>query len=135
MDASVEEAAWALSRRNIGGAPVKDSYGRIAGFLSRGDLVNPSWNDWVNPKKGTVGDIMTPVLLALSPDTSAMEAVDGMAAREIHHLVVVDSDHFVVGMVSSLDVVKALSRGLRFDEPPPIEVANPPPGVGARTSA
>src|SRR5688572_31545851 len=100
--ASVEEAAWALARRNIGGAPVKDAEGRIAGFLSTGDLANPSWSDWVDPEKATVEDIMTPTLLAVAPEWPALQVVKGMADKGIHHVVVVDANRFVVGMVSSL---------------------------------
>src|SRR5579863_4032957 len=40
-DASAEEAAWGLTRRHIGGAPVRDGRGNLVGVLSKGDLVNP----------------------------------------------------------------------------------------------
>lgn len=115
MDTSVEEAAWSLTRRNIGGAPVTDASGRLAGFLSRADLVNPTWSDWVQPKKATVGDVMNPAVLALTADSPALRAAEGMAARHIHHVVVVDDDKRLVGMVSSFDVVRALAQGLSFD--------------------
>lgn len=40
-DASVLEAAWALTRRSISGAPVRDAAGALVGILSKSDLVNP----------------------------------------------------------------------------------------------
>jgi CBS-domain-containing membrane protein len=115
MDTSVEEAAWSLTRRNIGGAPVTDASGRLAGFLSRADLVNPTWSDWVAPKKATVGDVMNPAVLALAADSPALRAAEGMAARHIHHVVVVNDEKRLVGMISSLDVVRALAQGLFLD--------------------
>jgi CBS-domain-containing membrane protein len=114
MDASVEEAAWAFTRRHIGGAPVADSRGRLAGFLSKSDLVDPSWTDWVAFKKATVGDVMYPDVLCLHPDAPAAAAVEGMASRGIHHVVVVDRDRKLVGIVTSMDVVRALARGESF---------------------
>jgi CBS domain-containing protein len=125
LDASVEEAAWAFSRQNIGGAPVRTPDGRIAGFLSRGDLVNPAWADWVRPDKATVGDIMTPNLLAVPADAPAMNVARGMVERGIHHVVVIDGDQRVMGMISSLDVVKALALGRPFEEHPTAGEAPP----------
>ena len=116
--ASIEEAAWAFSRQNLGGAPVRDADGRIVGFLSRRDVVNPAWADWVPRKKATVGDIMTPNLLSIAADTSALHVARGMVEKGIHHVIVLDEDQHVVGMISSLDIVKAVARGLQFDETP-----------------
>jgi CBS-domain-containing membrane protein len=117
MDVSVEEAAWAFTRRHIGGAPVLDDGGRLAGFLSKTDLVDPSWTDWVTRKKATVGDVMQPQVLALVADAPAMAAVHGMVGRGIHHVMVVDDDRRLVGMVTSFDIVRALARGASFEEP------------------
>jgi CBS domain-containing protein len=116
MDTSVEEAAWALSRRHIGGAPVLDSNGRVAGFISKSDLVDPAWKEWVSPRNATVGDIMHPTVLALPPEAPAMAGVDGMTSHRIHHVMVVDAQHHLVGIVTSFDVMRALSRGRHFDD-------------------
>lgn len=116
MDTSVEEAAWALSRRHIGGAPVLDANGRVAGFISKTDLVDPAWTEWVSARSATVGDIMHPTVLALPPEAPAMAGVDGMTAHRIHHVMVVDAEHHLVGIVTSFDVMRALSRGLRFED-------------------
>jgi CBS domain-containing protein len=115
MDVSVDEAAWAMARRGLGCAPVTDNEGRLAGFLSKTDMVDPAWSDWVARNKATVGDIMNPTILALYEDDPAIEAARGMAERGIHHVVVVDHAKVLVGIVSSLDLVKALARGACFD--------------------
>jgi CBS domain-containing protein len=116
MDTSVEEAAWALSRRHIGGAPVLDQNGRVAGFISKSDLVDPAWREWVSPRNATVGDVMHPTVLALPPEAPAMAGVDGMTSHRIHHVMVVDAQHHLVGIVTSFDVMRALSRGRHFDD-------------------
>lgn len=122
MDTSVEEAAWALSRRRIGGAPVLDGNGRVAGFISKSDLVDPAWKEWISPRQATVGDVMHPTVLALPPEAPAMAAVDGMTAHRIHHVMVVDAEHHLVGIVTSFDVMRALTRGRHFDDAPRMPV-------------
>jgi CBS-domain-containing membrane protein len=116
LGTSIEEAAWAFTRRKIGGAPVRDEKGRVIGFLSRADLVNPSWTDWVSPKHATVEDVMNPTVLAVPPEAPAHQAAEGMVALGIHHVMVVDGRSQLVGLVSSLDIVRALAGTLQAED-------------------
>jgi CBS domain-containing protein len=109
QDASIEEAAWALTRRNIGGAPVRDDRGNLVGFLSRADLVNPSWGDWVSPKRALVGDVMSPRVLTLPHTATVQDAAEGMMELRIHHVMVIDERSQLVGLLSSLDLLRALA--------------------------
>jgi CBS-domain-containing membrane protein len=114
MGTSIEEAAQALTSRKIGGAPVNDQAGRLVGFLSRSDLLSaPMPAQASSARKVIVADVMNAAILALPPNAPALEAAVGMSTLGIHHVMVVD-DHGLVGMVSSLDLVKALARGLHF---------------------
>ena len=54
--ASAEEAAWGLTRRHIGGAPVRDREGALVGMLTKGDLVNPEPAQWIRGE-ATVEDV------------------------------------------------------------------------------
>ena len=89
--ASAGEAAWALTRRHIGGAPARDAAGNLVGVLSSSDLVNPEPAQWIKA------------------------AVNDMAKRSIHRIVVLDGDSNLAGIVTPMDVVRALARGDRFD--------------------
>jgi CBS-domain-containing membrane protein len=112
-DASAEEAAWALTRRHIGGAPVRDHDGGLVGMLTKGDLVNPEPAQWIRGK-ATVEDVMNPDVLALFADDPAVSAAIGMAERKIHRVVVIDERRLMVGIVTAFDIVKAVAAGLDF---------------------
>jgi CBS-domain-containing membrane protein len=113
--ASAEEAAWALTRRHIGGAPARDDDGNLVGMLSKSDLVDPEPRQWIR-KEATVADVMNPDdLVTLYANDPAMAAVKEMAQREIHRIVVLDEDSKPVGIVTPMDVVRALHFGARFE--------------------
>ena len=112
--ASAEEAAWALTRRHISGAPARDADGNLVGMLSKSDLVDPEPAQWIK-KEATVGDLMNPDVVTLYADDPAMLAAAEMTNRNIHRIVVLDADSQPVGIVTALDVVKALYRGAQFD--------------------
>jgi predicted transcriptional regulator len=113
-DASAGEAAWGFTRRHIGGAPARDGAGNLVGVLSSSDLVNPEPAQWIKGE-ATVGDLMNPDVISLYADDPALAAVNEMAKRHIHRIVVLDADSKLTGIVTPMDVVRALARGERFD--------------------
>ncbi len=130
VDASAEEAAWGLTRRHIGGAPVRDSRGTVVGVLSKGDLVNPEPSQWIKGEP-TVGDLMNPDVLAVYPEDPALAAAVGMVQRNVHRVIVLDEEQKMIGIVSSMDIVKAVVAGRQFavesnDTYPAPAIAPPP---------
>jgi CBS-domain-containing membrane protein len=113
-DASAEEAAWGLTRRHIGGAPARDADGNLVGVLSSADLVNPEPAQWIRGE-ATVGDLMNPDVISLYAEDPALAAVDEMAKRNIHRVIVLDDESRLAGIVTPMDVVRALASGARFD--------------------
>jgi len=113
-DASAEEAALGFTRRHIGGAPARDADGNLVGVLSSSDLVNPEPQQWIRGE-ATVGDLMNPDVISLYAEDPAMAAVNEMANRNIHRIIVLDTESRLAGIVTPLDVVRALARGERFD--------------------
>jgi CBS-domain-containing membrane protein len=113
-DASAEEAAWGLTRRHIGGAPARDVDGNLVGVLSSSDLINPEPAQWIRGEP-TVGDLMNPDVISLYAEDPAMAAVDEMAKRDIHRIVVLDQENQLAGIVTPMDVLRALARGERFE--------------------
>ncbi len=107
--ASVAEAARELTSHCITGAPVLDG-GRIVGVVSTTDLVEPQ--NW--PASGgqpTVDVVMTRLVYAVRPGDPVMTAVRMMASENIHRAVVVADDGRLVGIVTPMDVMRALARG------------------------
>jgi CBS-domain-containing membrane protein len=113
-DASAEEAAWGLTRRHIGGAPARDADGNLVGVLSSSDLVNPEPEQWIRGE-ATVGDLMNPDVISLYAEDPAMAAVNEMAMRNIRRIIVLDEESKLAGIVTPMDVVRALARGERFE--------------------
>jgi CBS domain-containing protein len=118
--------------RGFSGVPVVDAAGRAIGVVSKTDLLRDQFetldasletNEVVGPDvrklgagahaaliaHGTVAEIMTPVALTVPEHLSISKAAAIMASREIHRLPVVSSDGTVVGIVSSLDIVRWLA--------------------------
>jgi len=103
---SVEDAARSLTLHHVTGAPVLE-HGRIVGVVSQTDLVTPRVQD----RTHTVGDVMTRVVYAVQPGDPAASAVRLMAQEEVHRCIVVDDRGQLAGIVTAMDVMRALARG------------------------
>jgi CBS-domain-containing membrane protein len=100
--------------------------GRLVGMLSKTDLVDPQPRDWIKGE-ATVGDLMHPDVLAVYAEDPALSAVAATAQNDVHRIVVLGADGELVGIVSALDVVKAMAAGRRLDVEIPDERGEPPP--------
>jgi CBS domain-containing protein len=138
---TVHEAAIFLVNREISAAPVIDEAGHPVGVLSRADIVRYEREkvDRATPifdfdeqggvplpggetMKGgfqievtdrtLVREIMTPAVISVSPSASVVDVVAKLVAMKLHRLFVVDEVGVLVGVISTLDVL----RKLRTDE-------------------
>jgi CBS domain-containing protein len=57
-----------------------------------------------------VSEVMTHDTMTMLPDQSFAEVVGMMSNRSFHHMVVVDADGLLHGVISDRDVLRALSR-------------------------
>jgi CBS-domain-containing membrane protein len=123
-DTAASEAAWGLTWRRMGGAPVADREGRLVGMLSKTDLIDPQPRQWIQGE-ATAGDLMGGEdLQTVYADDPAMVAVRSMARHNVHRLVVLNQEGEPVGMVTAFDVVATLARGGRFEEEDPAQTAS-----------
>ena len=113
FDASAEEAAWGLTRRQIGAAPVRNKQDELVGMLTSADLVDPAPQKWIE-EGAHRGDLMDPDVFSVYEDDAALVAVHELASKNQHRLVVLDTENKLVGIVSAMDVVRALDKGLPF---------------------
>lgn len=129
---TVHEAAGVLTDRGINAVPVINEAGRAIGVLSRADIVRyeretarhhqfaASDSEEESLKYDSVGfqieeadrtavrEIMTPLVIAVSPEEHALEVVNKMLAYKVHRLFVVDAEGVVVGVISTFDILKKL---------------------------
>ena len=110
----VHEAEQLMMQERKSRIVITDADGNLVGVLSSSDLVNPEPKQWIKGE-ATVADLMNPDVISLYAEDPAMAAVKEMATRHIHRVVVLDSDSRLAGIVTPMDVVRALARGARFD--------------------
>ncbi len=130
-DVSLDSLAWWLLGRGLTSAPVVDDDGKLAGFVSMSDLVRALVADDLEPlppglqprlreaatgfhdvslPRSSVRDIMTPVAITVLETDTLAEAARRMTEHRVHQLAVVNADRSVVGLLSSLDLARALAR-------------------------
>jgi CBS domain-containing protein len=131
-EAGVADAITLFTEKRIDAAPVIDEAGRPIGVVSRSDLLvhqcehdkkragapdyffapvfksNDLGGDASLDIRSTVADVMTPAIFAVSPDTPVNRVVSDMVGLHVHRLFVVDMDGILVGVISTMDVLKHL---------------------------
>ncbi len=132
--ATVREAVAFLVDKGFSAAPVIDKAGRPVGVLSRSDVLvhdrekvdHPPAPDYYRETdiklegelaegfqievvdRTPVGDIMTPVVYSVLPDAPVSEVVNQMLGLKVHRLFVVDKNGVLVGLISTVDVLRHL---------------------------
>ena len=125
-DMPVEEARDMMGRHRLKALPVVDGKGRLAGILTKGDLLKahippPDVSGRARrlarttpaslPSARTVGGIMNRSVRSASPEMLLAELVPAMADEEIDQVPVIDGER-LVGIVSQSDLISALYRGV-----------------------
>ena len=100
---SVEVAARALARHNIGALPVCTPDKRLLGMVTDRDLVTRCIAAGRSPRDTKISDIMTAQVRYASPDMEVGVAAHLMGAQQIRRLPVVDGGR-LCGMVSLGDM-------------------------------
>ncbi|MFL5331281.1 MAG: CBS domain-containing protein [Gemmataceae bacterium] len=136
--ATVSEAVGLLVDRGFHAAPVIDEAGRPIGVVSSGDILRhdreyarhlskiPEFDDRERmdlpggerlPQRGyqvetvdrtPVREIMTPAIFSVSTNATPEHIVRELAARRVHRLFVVDGAGVLVGVISTLDILRKL---------------------------
>jgi CBS domain-containing protein len=135
-DSDVESVVRLLREHELPGVPVVDDEGRCVGIVTEADLILrteeaelhlPHHIDlmggviFLEPMKhfeerlnkafaSNVSDMMTPNPITISPDAPVEEAARLISERGHNRLPVVDEDGRLVGVVTRLDVLEALTR-------------------------
>jgi CBS domain-containing protein len=134
---TVESLVGLLRKHELPGVPVVDGDDRVVGIVTENDLILRDEEADIHlplhfelmggvvylgrlkhyeerlkhALAATVADLMTPDPVTISPGDSAEEAGRVIAERKHNRLPVVDGDGRLVGVVTRLDVLDALTRG------------------------
>lgn len=91
--------------------PQRALYYSVADFQDTEEISNLDEED--RPEEiletATVGQAMTPMTITVSPETTLIEVARVMTKEKIHRVLVTEAFK-VVGLVSSMDILKAIAR-------------------------
>ncbi len=104
--ASLKDALLEMTRKGLGMTAIVDSAGRLAGVFTDGDL-RRALEKSVDIRAARIADIMTRSPKNIGPDQLAVEAVERMQELKINGLLVVDTEHKLVGALNMHDLLKA----------------------------
>lgn len=136
-DMTVHQLMILLETNHITGVPVLDGSGALVGVVSASDIViadedledhdppesafhhcaqDAAAESQMPPPAEGVGDlrvgrIMSRRVVTATPDTPVRQLAGTMHRRHIHRVIIVD-DRRVAGIVSSLDILRAVGEGL-----------------------
>jgi CBS domain-containing protein len=130
-DATVHELVMLLQEKDLGGVPVVDDDGRLAGIVTEGDLViedadvrmphyfglfgnlvylggQKKFEERLKKMVGNaVSDVMTTHVFMVTPDEPASSAANIMVDHKVNRVPVVDGGK-LVGIVARHDIIKLL---------------------------
>jgi predicted transcriptional regulator len=141
-DMSIRELGQLLMRTKVSGVPVVDESGRPIGVVSKSDIIDWAHNEddayglekmfYRNAfgvkeplppgfhleriEEGTVQEIMTPLVLSVSAGTPIRLAARMMAFEGVHRVIVLEEGK-IVGILTTMDIVRAVG-GLRSEGRP-----------------
>lgn len=110
--ASVGEAIELLEELDVRHLPVVDGEGNLVGILSDRDLRPLSdTNDaesWLRRMRTPVAELMTGGVVYVTPDAELTEIIELMLEHRIGAIPVVDGEGQVAGIVSYVDILRAI---------------------------
>ena len=122
VDDPLREVERVLVDAQVSSVPVLDEAGGVLGVVSMRDVVSRYADadnqdddedddgepDWLRGDEPTAGDLMSTDLLRVTPDTALPAMARTMAEHACHRVLVVERSR-LLGMVSSRDVLRAIS--------------------------
>ncbi len=110
---SVAEVSELMATRRIGAILVVEK-GKLAGIFTERDALVRVIAKGVDPKKTTVGEVMTKNPDTIQPTESVQTALDLMAERGYRHLPVMDEGQ-LYGIISIRDLYRSVKQQMEED--------------------
>jgi len=103
-DATVEEAAALMVEKGVGALAIVDEGGRPIGIITERDVLKAAAKRALGAKVVEAGT--TSNLLTASPEDDEYEVLKKMRERRVRHLLVVDKEGRLVGVLSIRDFIE-----------------------------
>ena len=114
-DLSASALAHLMVETRIGCVPVIDEAGQPVGMITKLDLVEQLLAS--ESRAETAYQLMMPITLTLGLHATVAHAAALMAFEDIHHVPIVGDDGVLIGIVSSMDVVRWLAENDGYRTP------------------
>ncbi|HEX5054338.1 MAG TPA: CBS domain-containing protein [Planctomycetota bacterium] len=128
----LREVERVLAEAHISGAPVLDEDDHVLGVISMSDLIGRHVDDGARPddaaypsydddeseqvafrravaNEACAGDLMTTDIASVGPAATLVEVANKMVDAEVHRLLVLDTRGRVVGIITTMDVLRAIA--------------------------
>jgi CBS domain-containing protein len=104
-ETTTDQIVELLRRKHVGCVPIVDALGRAIGIVTKLDVV-----ECMGDGRTTARELMMPFAFALGPSASVAQAAAMMSNEALHHVLVVDHDRTLIGVVSTLDIARWLAQ-------------------------
>jgi CBS domain-containing protein len=111
LEDDISQIASSMQNHNIGSVVIMENH-RIVGILTERDFVKIVEKVGMLLKKDLARDYMAKPVITVQSDASIADAMKLMQANHIRHLIVLNKDLKMVGMVSSRDLMKATHENM-----------------------
>lgn len=102
---TAQESAIKMSDRNVSSLVVLDDNGRAIGIITERDLVRRICTRDVPSSTVNVENVVSSAIKTVSPESPIDEVADFMVSNKVRHVVIVDQNQTLVGIISATDIV------------------------------
>lgn len=113
-DLAAEQVVDLMIRHHIGCIPVVEDPGRPIGMVTKFDVVEQLFSAGPSATPRTASEMMMPLAITLGERATVAHAAALMASEDVHHVPIVDETGRMIGIVSSMDVVRWLAKNDGF---------------------
>ncbi len=115
---TIEEAYYTLKDNSLNQIPIITNAKKILGMINKKTILNLIIEDIDNAKEildRKIDDIYLPELITTDPITDIRRVAKVMLDFKLDAIPVVDSEHYLLGIVSKTDIIKAVATIPKFE--------------------
>jgi CBS domain-containing protein len=107
-ESGLVEIARLMVQKDCGAVPIVENHEtrRLVGVVTDRDIACRSFANAKNPMDLTANDVMTTVLVTVSPDASLEECCELMEKNQLRRMMIVDDKRASVGIVAQADIAR-----------------------------